>query len=52
LCLAELASATAIKPGDLVSTGSLTAGHLVSRNESWKVEADGLELRALTLQLA
>jgi 2-oxo-3-hexenedioate decarboxylase len=52
LCLAELASATEIEPGDLVSTGSLTAGHLVSRNETWSVEAGGLELSALTLQLA
>jgi len=51
LCLAELASATALDSGDLVSTGSLTAGHLISKNEAWKVEADGLPLKALTLQL-
>jgi 2-keto-4-pentenoate hydratase len=58
LCLAELASAVLRQPGaeplvagDLVSSGTLTSGHPISRGETWRVEVDGLPLSALTLRL-
>jgi 2-keto-4-pentenoate hydratase len=59
LCLAELTAALARQPvasplgaGDLVSTGTLTAGHPVARGESWTVEVDGLPLSSLSLRLS
>jgi 2-keto-4-pentenoate hydratase len=59
LCLAELSAALARQPGaspldagDLVSTGTLTAGHPVARGETWKVEVDGLPLSGLSLRLS
>jgi 2-keto-4-pentenoate hydratase len=58
LCLAELAGALLRRPdavplatGELVSTGTLTAGHPITRGETWQVEVDGLPLSSLTLHL-
>jgi 2-oxo-3-hexenedioate decarboxylase len=58
LCLAELAGALLRRPeavplatGELVSTGTLTAGHSIARGETWQVEVDGLPLSRLTLRL-
>jgi 2-oxo-3-hexenedioate decarboxylase len=59
LCLAELAAALSRRPGasplgagDLISTGTLTAGHPVARGETWDVEVDGLPLSSLSLRLS
>jgi 2-keto-4-pentenoate hydratase len=48
-CLAELGAAllrqplaSALVAGDLVSSGTLTAGHPVARGEQWRVDVDGL----------
>jgi len=37
--------------GDLISSGTLTAGHLVQSGETWRVEVDGLPVSNLTLRL-
>jgi 2-keto-4-pentenoate hydratase len=57
LCLAELAGALLRWPegarlasGELVSTGTLTTGHAITRGETWKVEVEGLPLSSLTLR--
>jgi 2-oxo-3-hexenedioate decarboxylase len=58
LCLSELAEAILRRPGaaplsmgDLVSTGTLTAAHPITRGENWQVEVDGLPISSLTLRL-
>ena len=58
LCLAELARAVvrrfpseALKTGDIVSSGTLTAGHVIEKGERWRCEIEGLPLPALSLQL-
>ncbi len=57
MCLAELAGAVARRPGatplgagDLISSGTLTAGHSLGKNEIWRVEVEGLPLSGLTLR--
>jgi 2-oxo-3-hexenedioate decarboxylase len=57
-CLAELASAIAAQPGaeplspdELVSTGSLTTPQPVSAAERWTVEAEGIDLPAVSVSL-
>jgi 2-keto-4-pentenoate hydratase len=50
LCLAELARATPLGAGDLISTGTLTAGHAMGKGEVWRVEVEGLPLAGLTLR--
>jgi 2-oxo-3-hexenedioate decarboxylase len=57
LCLAELASAVAgrpgeapLAPGDLVSTGSLTEPQRIAPDETWTAAVDGLGLSELTLR--
>ena len=57
-CLAELGTAILrrfpdepLMSGEIVSSGTLTAGHLASRGDSWTVEVEGLPLPKLTLQL-
>jgi 2-keto-4-pentenoate hydratase len=57
LCVAELASAIAgrpgaepLRPGELVSTGTLTAAHPIRAGESWRVEPEGLDLAPVTLR--
>ncbi len=49
LCLAELAGATPLAPGELISTGTLTAAHHIAVGEVWQVEVDGLPTPNLTL---
>ena len=58
LSLAELAGAMLRRPGaaplsagEIVSTGTLTSGHPITRGETWQVEVDGLPVSGLTLRL-
>jgi len=58
LCLAELGAAIAkrfpdepLSAGEIVSTGTLTAGHLTAAGDQWTAEVDGIELPSLTLEL-
>ncbi|MFZ0560623.1 MAG: fumarylacetoacetate hydrolase family protein [Terriglobales bacterium] len=60
LCLAELNTAIArrfpdepLRAEEIISSGTLTAGHAASRGDRWTVEVDGLSLSLppLTLQL-
>ena len=58
LCLAELAAAIVrrfpaepLNAGEIVSSGTLTAGHLTDRGDRWTVEVEGLSLPPLTLRL-
>lgn len=58
LCLAELGAAIAkrfpdepLSAGEIVSTGTLTAGHLTAAGDRWTVEVEGIELQPLTLGL-
>ncbi len=58
LCLAELGAAIArrfpdepLSAGEIVSSGTLTAGHLAVDGDVWRVEVDGLPLQPLTLTL-
>ena len=57
-CLAELGRATAKRFPDevwsgreIVSTGTLTAGHLTQSGDRWRVEAEGLDVPPLSLEL-
>lgn len=58
LCLAELATAIVkriptepLGTGEIISTGTLTAGHLVEKGDLWTAEVTGLAVPALTLRL-
>ncbi|HEY6301861.1 MAG TPA: hypothetical protein VIX14_02235 [Terriglobales bacterium] len=58
LCLAELSAAVMrrfptepLRAGEIVSSGTLTAGHLTDGGDLWKVEVEGLLLPPLTLRL-
>jgi 2-oxo-3-hexenedioate decarboxylase len=58
LCLAELGAAIAkrfpdepLSSGEMVSTGTLTAGHLTTVGDCWTVEVEGIELPSLSLTL-
>jgi len=58
LCLAELGAAIAkrfpeepLSSGEIVSTGTLTAGHLTAAGDHSTVEVEGIELPPLTLAL-
>jgi 2-keto-4-pentenoate hydratase len=58
LCLAELGAAIErrfpsepLRAGEIVSSGTLTAGHLTDRGDVWAVEVEGLALPSLTLRL-
>ncbi|MGB8117087.1 MAG: hypothetical protein WCF22_25135, partial [Candidatus Sulfotelmatobacter sp.] len=58
LCLAELGAAIArrfpnepLSTGEIVSSGTLTAGHLIAGGDVWTAEADGISLPPLTLRL-
>jgi 2-keto-4-pentenoate hydratase len=58
LCLAELGAAVArrfpdqpLSSGEIVSSGTLTAGHLTTRGDLWTFEVEGLSLPSLTLRL-
>jgi 2-keto-4-pentenoate hydratase len=58
LCLAELSAAIMrrfptepLRAGEIVSSGTLTAGHPTDRGDLWTAEIDGLSLPPLTLRL-
>jgi 2-oxo-3-hexenedioate decarboxylase len=58
LCVAELAAAIAarpgaepLRPGEMISTGTLTAAQPVATGECWSVQSNGLELPAISLTL-
>ena len=63
LCLAELARATRLRSvvrrfpaeplttGEIVSSGTLTAGHATAAGDRWTTKIDGLSLPPLTLHL-
>jgi 2-keto-4-pentenoate hydratase len=58
LCLAELGAAIVrrfptqpLSAGEIVSSGTLTAGHPTDRGDRWTAEVEGLPLPPLTLRL-
>jgi 2-keto-4-pentenoate hydratase len=58
LCLAELGAAIAkrfpsepLSVGEIVSSGTLTAGHLTTKGDEWTAEVEGISLPSLTLRL-
>ena len=57
LCLAELAAAILkrgqppLGAGEIVSSGTLTAGHLMAKGDTWTAALEGLPLPNLTLRL-
>ena len=58
LCLAELGGAILrrfpdepLRAGEIVSSGTLTAGHLTGKGDLWTAEVNGLPLPPLTLRL-
>jgi 2-keto-4-pentenoate hydratase len=58
LCLAELGAsigrrfpANPLSAGEIVSSGTLTAGHLTTAGDLWTAEVDGISLPPLTLHL-
>src|SRR5271167_4747338 len=58
LCLAELSAAIVrrfptepLNAGEIVSSGTLTAGHPTDRGDLWTVEVEGLSLPPLTVRL-
>jgi 2-keto-4-pentenoate hydratase len=57
-CLAELGAAIVrrfpdepLRSGEIVSSGTLTAGHLTERGDRWTVEVEGLSLQPLALSV-
>jgi len=59
LCLAELGAAIArrfpdeqLSGGEIVSSGTLTAGHLTGRGDVWVAEVEGLSVPQLTFRLS
>jgi 2-oxo-3-hexenedioate decarboxylase len=58
LCLAELGAAISrrfpsqpLSAGEIVSSGTLTAGHPTGKGDLWTAEVDGISLPPLTLRL-
>jgi 2-keto-4-pentenoate hydratase len=58
LCVAELGAAIArrfpshpLSAGEIVSSGTLTAGHLTSKGDVWTAEIEGISLPSLTVRL-
>jgi 2-oxo-3-hexenedioate decarboxylase len=58
LCLAELASAVASRPGaaplaagEVISTGTLTTSRFIAAAETWTAEVEGLDLPPLSVQV-
>lgn len=58
LCLAELGGAILrrfpeqpLRAGEIISSGTLTAGHATERGDVWKAEVTGIVLPPLTLHL-
>lgn len=59
LCLAELGAAIArrfpdetLVAGEIISSGTLTSGHLAARGDHWAAEVEGIDLPGLDLRLA
>lgn len=59
LCLAELGGAVLrrspdqpLRPGEIISSGTLTAGHATERGNEWKAEVEGIALPPLALHLS
>jgi 2-dehydropantoate 2-reductase len=58
LCLAELGGAVLARgqpplgAGEIISSGTLTAGHLTDRGDNWTAELEGLPLPNLSLRFA
>jgi 2-keto-4-pentenoate hydratase len=57
-CLAELSTAIArrfpdqpLRAGEIVSAGTLTAGHATGKDDGWKVDVEGISLPSLSLRL-
>ena len=58
LCLAELGGAIArrfpnepLSSGEIISSGTLTAGHATDKGDIWTADVEGLPLPSLTLRL-
>jgi 2-keto-4-pentenoate hydratase len=58
LCLGELGGAIArrfpshpLSAGEVVSSGTLTAGHTTGKGDLWTAEVEGISLPSLTLRL-
>lgn len=58
LCLAELGGAmlrsntgNSLQSGDLISSGTLTSGHIVQRGETWRADVEGLPVMPLLVRL-
>jgi 2-keto-4-pentenoate hydratase len=58
LCLAELGAAIVrrfpdhpLSAGEIISSGTLTAGHATDKDDLWTAEVEGLSLPPLTLRL-
>jgi 2-keto-4-pentenoate hydratase len=58
LCLAELGAAISrrfpvqlLNTGEIVSSGTLTAGHLTTKGDTWTADVEGISLPPLTLSL-
>ena len=58
-CLAELSTAVArrfpenpLSAGEIVSSGTLTAGHVTGPGDEWTVDVEGIPLHPLSLRLA
>jgi 2-keto-4-pentenoate hydratase len=58
LCLAELGAAISrrfpshpLSAGEIVSSGTLTAGHAIGKGDLWTAEVEGISLPSLTLRL-
>ena len=49
--LPATALATAVGPGDVVTTGTLTRAFPVAAGERWETRIDGLPLRDMVLQV-
>ena len=58
LCLGELARAISevrwaepLRAGELISTGALTTPMLIAPGETWRAEAEGLDVAPLVMKL-
>ena len=58
LCLAELSAAVArrfpdqpLSAAEIISSGTLTAGHATGKGDEWRADVEGVSLPSLTLQL-
>jgi 2-keto-4-pentenoate hydratase len=58
LCLAELDAAVArrfpdqpLGAGEIISSGTLTAGHATGKGDEWRVDVDGISLPSLRVRL-